>query len=114
MNNLQLVTATMDVLGTRRWDGLEGLVDQFVHRGLGEVINSWISTEENLPISAAEVRQVLGNERIARIATRAGISKREASLQLAMILPQLVDKLTPRGRIPLGYSLPKGVDLMRD
>ncbi len=107
-----LANAIMSVLGNQQSGGLQGLVDQFVRKGLGEVINSWISPLENRPVSAAQVRRVLGREMIAEIALQARLSKKEASSQIAVLLPQLVDKLTPGGRIPPGQNLLQGMNLL--
>jgi uncharacterized protein YidB (DUF937 family) len=97
-----LETALVGALGHHRFGGLDGLVDRFVLHGLGEVINSWISTEENLPLSVEQLRQVFGNDLIAEIAHQASVSEQQAAWHMAVLLPRVVDKLTPRGRIPPG------------
>ena len=48
--------------------GVSGLVEKFQSGGLGEVVNSWVGSGENLPVSAEQVQQVLGNEQIAGLA----------------------------------------------
>lgn len=112
MNNAQLVTAILRVLGDQQQSGgLEALVDRFVELGLGEVINSWISPLENQPVSDAQVRRVLGRAVLGEIAWQAGISKKEASLRLTVLLPQVIDGLTPDGRIPPDSPLGKEIDL---
>ena len=40
--------------------GLVNLVNICHQRGLGDIVNSWISTGQNLPITAEQVRSVLG------------------------------------------------------
>jgi uncharacterized protein YidB (DUF937 family) len=44
--------------------GISGLVQQFHDKGLGDVVNSWVSTGQNLPISADQIKSVLSNEHI--------------------------------------------------
>lgn len=80
--------------------GLGQLVEQFQHGGLGDVIGSWISTGQNLPVSADQLGQVLGNERIAGMASQLGLQPNEVLGQLSQLLPEVVDKLTPHGQIP--------------
>ncbi len=100
MSNAQLADAIMHVLRDHRSGGLEALVDRFVCKGLGEVINSWISPLENQTVSVAQIRRVLGKEMLGEIAWQARMSKKEVSAMMASLLPQVVDKLTPNGRIP--------------
>lgn len=85
--------------------GLSGLVQQFHDKGLGGLAASWISTGQNLPISADQIQQVLGSEQVKELAAKAGISPDAASSHLAQLLPMLVDKLTPNGQVPQSSSL---------
>lgn len=80
--------------------GLTNLVNICHQKGLGDVVNSWISTGQNLPITAEQVRSVLGSSEVQALATRAGIDPQAAMDACARILPLLVDKATPDGRIP--------------
>jgi uncharacterized protein YidB (DUF937 family) len=80
--------------------GLAGLVEQFQAKGLGPIIQSWVGTGPNQPITAQQIMQVLGNEKISQIATRAGLDPIVVSQQLATILPQVINHLTPGGKLP--------------
>ena len=82
--------------------GLAGLVQAFQKNGLGDIVNSWISTGKNLPISADQIKQGLGGDLLSQIAGKAGLSPDAASSQLSSLLPDLVDKLTPNGNIEAG------------
>jgi uncharacterized protein YidB (DUF937 family) len=77
--------------------GLDGLVQNFQQKGLGEVVSSWVSTGQNLPISADQITHVLGSDTVKNLAAKAGISPDQAGSQLAALLPGLIDKLTPNG-----------------
>jgi uncharacterized protein YidB (DUF937 family) len=83
-----------------RQGGVQGLVNLFQEGGLGHVISSWIGTGANLPVSADQLQQVLGGERLSQIASRLGIPAQDAASRLAEILPTLVDKATPGGTLP--------------
>ncbi|MBI3366991.1 MAG: DUF937 domain-containing protein [Burkholderiales bacterium] len=82
--------------------GLAGLVQQFEQGGLGEVVQSWIASGHNLPVSADQLRNVLGNDRLGALAQQLGLSHGQTADQLAQVLPQLVDHLTPGGQMPAG------------
>ena len=79
--------------------GIDGLFQQFKDKGMGDVIGSWVGTGQNAPISADQLKDVLGEGKIAEIANSLGISHGEAASQLSAALPQLIDKLTPNGQV---------------
>ena len=92
--------------------GLGGLVEQFQRGGLGDVAASWVSTGQNLPISADQLGGVLGQDVLGQLARSAGMDQGAAAGQLSQMLPQIVDMLTPDGRLPqqgtdLGAMLPQ-------
>ncbi len=93
--------------------GLNGLLDQFNQAGLGDAVKSWIGTGANQSISAADVQRVLGSDLVKNIASRAGVSHSDAASQLASVLPQLVDKLSPGGQLPQGEVLQQAFALIR-
>src|SRR5262249_40902837 len=63
--------------------GLGALIQGFREKGLGEVVNSWISTGQNLPISADQIQQALGNNKLQEIAQQSGVSADSVSSQLS-------------------------------
>lgn len=95
--------------------GLGGLVQSFQQGGLGEIVNSWVSTGQNLPISAEQLQSVLGGGALQDIAAKLGVSPEQASGSLADLLPQVVDKLTPNGQVPEGGGdlLAQGLDMLK-
>lgn len=97
--NTQLINA---VLGMLAGGGLHGLVEKFQRGGLGDVIGSWISPGQNLPISGEQLGGVLGPDVLSQIAQQLGLPQRDAAEQLSQVLPQAVDQVTPDGREPEG------------
>lgn len=79
---------------------LGNLVSAFQGAGLGNVVQSWLGTGQNLPISADQVQKVLGSGTVADLAKKAGIGESDASSALAGLLPQVIDKLSPGGNLP--------------
>ena len=109
-----LVTSILEMLSNRQ-GGLSGLAGAFSKAGLGNIVSSWIGTGQNLPVSADQIQQVLGNDQIQAIAQKAGISTESAGGQLARLLPGIVDKLTPGGQVPMGGDLMSvGAGLLRN
>ena len=80
--------------------GLNGLVQSFHQNGLGGLVNSWTGTGENQPVSAQQIQQVLGSEKVQAFAQKLGVSPEAAGSTLAQLLPSVIDKLTPNGSVP--------------
>ena len=97
-----LLEGVMQIIDKQGAGGLGGLVQSFQEKGLGGIISSWIGTGENQPISAAQLKQVLGSDAIQKIAAKVGIAPEEMAGKLAEFLPGVIDKLTPDGKIPEG------------
>ena len=82
--------------------GLIGLVARMQQSGLGDVAKSWIGTGDNLPVSPDQLGGVLGQDTVSSMAGQLGMNHGDLLGQLAQMLPQVVDKLTPQGQIPPG------------
>jgi uncharacterized protein YidB (DUF937 family) len=63
-------------------------------------MKSWIGTGPNQPVSPNQVGSALGPSIIKALAQKTGMSEQELTAQLSQILPGVVDKLTPNGRLP--------------
>lgn len=94
--------------------GLPGLLAKFQQAGLGQHVESWVSTGANLPISADQLHQVLGSGAIGQIASQLGLDHAQVSGGLAQLLPQLVNSLTPNGQVPDNHAdlLSEGLALL--
>ncbi len=93
--------------------GLQGLIQTFTSKGLGDAVSSWVGTGENQPVSGEQVTHALGSDKIQEIAQKLGISGSDASSGLAALLPQIVDKLTPDGKVPEGGMLEQGLSSLK-
>src|SRR6516164_4913908 len=80
--------------------GLGGLVDKLQKGGLGNLVNSWVGPGQNQPVSPNQIGPALGPDIIKTLAQRSGLPEEELTRQLSQVLPGLVDKLTPNGRLP--------------
>jgi uncharacterized protein YidB (DUF937 family) len=90
--------------------GLGGLLGKLHNGGLGHAANSWIGSGQNQPVPPARLGSALGPDIIKTLAERSGLSEQDLIQQLSQVLPGLVDKLTPNGRLPTAaeLSLPEG------
>jgi uncharacterized protein YidB (DUF937 family) len=80
--------------------GLAGILQQLQANGLGEQVQSWISTGANQPVSPEQLSAALGTDVLGQFASQAGVSTQEAGAQLSQMLPQIIDQLTPNGQLP--------------
>jgi uncharacterized protein YidB (DUF937 family) len=94
--------------------GLAGLVQTFQQNGLGEIVNSWVGTGQNQPISADQLQSVLGGQQVQQLAAKAGIPPDVASAKLAEYLPMIIDRLTPNGQVPQsGNVMEMGMNILK-
>lgn len=86
------------------YGGLNGILDKFRANGFAAEVASWIGTGSNLPISAAQIEQVLGHDSLNNIAAQLDLPPAEISANLAAYLPKVIDRLTPDGKVPENQS----------
>lgn len=80
--------------------GLGGLLHQFQQNGQGQVAQSWVGTGSNQPATPDQIHQAIGPDMIKDLAQKMGISEQDVASRLSQELPEVVDKLTPQGRMP--------------
>ena len=107
-----LAAGVMGLLTNKETGGLGGLMQAFNQQGLGDIISSWVGKGKNLPINPEQVQEVLGSDVIKQLAEKSGVSVDAAKAQLSELLPSLIDKVTPEGKIPEGGLLDKGIELL--
>ncbi|MEK6670895.1 MAG: YidB family protein [Nitrospirota bacterium] len=56
----------------------------------------------NLPVTPDQIKQGLGGDFLSQLAGKAGVSPDAESAQLSSLLPDLIDKVTPNGKIETG------------
>ncbi|HVO45749.1 MAG TPA: YidB family protein [Steroidobacteraceae bacterium] len=82
--------------------GIGGLLQSFQQGGLGHVFQSWIASGPNLPVSADQLRNVLGSDWVSRITQATGLPQAQVEQHLSTLLPQIIDHLSPNGQMPQG------------
>lgn len=110
---------SVDYVAIIKWveqqGGVSGLLEKLRQGGLGEIVQSWLSTGPNLPISENQVENVFSSDAIGQLASKLGIDQNKATAIIAQFLPQVVDKLSPEGKEPESNDLVSmGIGLLKD
>lgn len=95
-----LVTLLMNNAG-----GLQGLLSKLQAAGLGQQAQSWVGTGSNQPVSPEALGSALGPDLMGQVGNQLGCSSQQASATLADLLPDLIDRITPQGRMPADNGL---------
>lgn len=84
--------------------GLNDLLRQFQQSGHGEVAGSWVGSGPNRTIAPNDLAKALGADRIDTMMAQSGMSREELLSGLSQQLPDVVDQLTPDGRVPSDHE----------
>jgi len=85
--------------------GLGDLLKQFQQNGQGEVANSWVGKGPNKQIAPGDLASALGADQINALASQSGLSRDELLAGLSQHLPDVINHLTPDGRLPTESEL---------
>ena len=96
--------------GAAMGGGLGGLLQQLQRAGFGAEADSWVSSGQNRPLPPDAMGKVFGRDGLHEIAERTGYSESDVSRGLSQLLPEVVDRVTPSGRVPDLDSLGASVD----
>ncbi len=89
-----------EVLGNGSQGGLNSILAKLQQAGFGDQVRSWIGNGKNLPITAEQLRQVLGSDTVKQLAARFNIPVDQLAEVLAQQLPAAVDHASPDGKLP--------------
>ena len=76
-----------------------GLVSGLKEKGLGNVADSWLGDGENAEISADQLKDVLGADKVAQAAQQLGTDEGSLLSGLKDSLPQVVDQASKGGSL---------------
>jgi uncharacterized protein YidB (DUF937 family) len=71
-------------------------------KGLAGSSDSWISTGQNLPISADQLQSALHSDALTQAAQRFGVDPNQLTSMMSQLLPHILDKMTPNGQAAAG------------
>ena len=80
--------------------GLGDLLKQLQQNGHGDTANSWVSPGPNKSIAPGDLANALGADQINSLMSQSGLSRDELLSGLSQHLPDVVNHLTPEGRLP--------------
>jgi uncharacterized protein YidB (DUF937 family) len=80
--------------------GLSGLLATLQQAGLGDVAQSWVGNGANQPVSPQQLQSAFGDEQVQSMAAQSGMAPHDFLSQLSQHLPNVVNGLTPNGRLP--------------
>ncbi|WP_299507700.1 YidB family protein [Cypionkella sp.] len=80
--------------------GLSGLIEQFRGNGHADTADSWVASGENKPIAAPDLEATLGEDTLAELQAKTGLSRETLLERLSRTIPEAVHGMTPDGRLP--------------
>jgi uncharacterized protein YidB (DUF937 family) len=80
--------------------GLGDLLKQLQQNGHGETANSWVSPGPNKQIAPGDLASALGADQINGLMSQTGLSREDLLSGLSQQLPDVINHLTPDGRLP--------------
>ena len=86
--------------GAPSLSGLSTLLKRLTNGGLGGPVKSWVGPGLNEPVPPDQLQKALGPDVIDKLQQQTGMPRDQLMAELSRILPQVVDKLTPDGRMP--------------
>jgi uncharacterized protein YidB (DUF937 family) len=80
--------------------GLGNLMKELQDKGHGRAAQSWVGTGPNEEIAPKDLANALGSDTLNTLSKQTGLSVDDLLAGLSQHLPDLVDQLTPNGRVP--------------
>ena len=80
--------------------GLGDLLKQFQEKGQGDAVSSWVSNGPNKDIAPGDLASALGADQIESLTSQTGMSRNDLLQGLSQYLPDVINHLTPDGRLP--------------
>ena len=87
------------VLGKTDLGNVTGLLAKLQESGLGGQVASWLGNGSNLPVSAEQIRDALGNPLVQQLANAVGLPTDKILAMLSEHLPDAVDRMSPNGTL---------------
>jgi len=85
--------------------GLGDLLKQLQQSGHGETANTWVGPGQNKPIAPGDLAKALGADQINGLMAQSGLSREDLLSGLSQQLPEVINHLTPEGRLPTESEL---------
>ena len=80
--------------------GLRHLLNDMEENGQGDAARSWVSNGPNRSLSPGDLASAIGADDIEAVSQQTGVPRDDMLAMLSQHLPDLVNQLTPNGRLP--------------
>jgi len=85
--------------------GLGDLLKQFQEKGQGDTASTWVSNGPNKQIAPGDLASALGADQIESLSSQTGLSRDDLLQGLSQYLPDVINHLTPDGKLPNEHEL---------
>jgi len=84
----------------QRNGGIGNVLQRANQRGYGRQANSWVGTGDNDPLDPGAIDEMVGHDEVMRMSRQLGLPEQDVKEGFAEILPEMVNQLSPEGRVP--------------
>ena len=87
--------------GLTSGEGLDiaAITEKLKEGGLADQVTSWLGDGDNSPVSADQLTNALGADKISEMASKLGVDSSAAAETLSQAMPSLMDKLSSGGNL---------------
>jgi uncharacterized protein YidB (DUF937 family) len=85
-------------------NGLRSLLGDMEENGQGDAARSWVSNGPNQSLSPNDLAHAIGADDIDAVSRQTGMPRDQLLSALSQHLPDLVNQLTPNGRLPTEHE----------
>ncbi len=97
------VIASMSTLLSGTSEGSQSdfssIVSSLEGSGLSDIAASWLGNGDNMPISSEQVGSLFESDKLESFGTALGLDPGTVQKGLALVVPQLIDQLSPNGQL---------------
>ena len=84
----------------QRNGGIGNVLQRANQRGYGRQADSWVGTGDNEPLDPGAIDEMVGRDEVMRMSQQLGLPEQDVKEGFAEILPEMVNQLSPEGRMP--------------
>ncbi len=92
---------------------LAGIADKLKQGGLGDQVDSWMGDGENQAVSADQIKDAVGADKISEMAGKMGCDADSAAEQLSQALPSVMDKASSGGGLLEQFTSGNPMDIAK-
>jgi uncharacterized protein YidB (DUF937 family) len=94
--------------------GLEGMSNTLKEKGLAEAVHSWIGTGKNEAVTPQQMHSAFGTQKLEDLGRESGMTGDQVAGELSKTLPEVVNRLSPDGKLPAENPFAEGDTAVSD